>query len=199
MRRAVVRRIVRETSADIEGGRTIYTRNNLLSSFPGVFGVKTGHTDLAGWSEVAAARRNGVTVYATILGSPSEAQRDADLASLLTWGLSQYRPATLVAAGGAYARAATGFGRGSVGLVATRPLVRPIRVGHPVVEKVIVPQTLDLPVQRGQAVGQVRIYSDGRLVGARPLVAARSVSAPGFAGRVGWYVGRTFSNLFGWM
>jgi D-alanyl-D-alanine carboxypeptidase (penicillin-binding protein 5/6) len=199
MHRPVVRRIVRETSASIEGGRTIYTRNTLLYSYPGLFGVKTGHTDLAGWSEVAAARRNGVTLYATILGSPSEERRDTDLASLLTWGLSQYRRATLVAAGGAYARAATGFGRGSVNLVAARPLVRPVRVGRPLVEKVVVPQTLDLPVRRGQSVGQVRVYSDGRLVGARPLMAARSVSAPGFADRAGWYIGRTFSNLFGWL
>ena len=74
-----------------------------------------------------------------------------------------------------------------------------LRVGRPLVEKVVVPQTLDLPVRRGQAVGQVRVYSDGRLVGARPLVAARSVSAPGFADRAGWYIGRTFSNLFGWL
>jgi serine-type D-Ala-D-Ala carboxypeptidase (penicillin-binding protein 5/6) len=198
MRRPVVRRIVRETTATIEGPRTIYTRNTLLYSFPGLIGVKTGHTELAGWSEVAAARRNGVTIYATILGSPSEAQRNADLASLLTWGLSQYRPATIVAAGGAYAQAATGFGRGSVALVAPRSLVRPVRVGRPLVEKVIVPQALDLPVKRGQAVGQVRIYAGGRLVGARPLVTARSVSAPGFAGRAGWYIGRTFSNMFGW-
>ena len=199
MRRAVVRRIVRDTSADIEGGRTIYTRNNLLSTYAGSFGVKTGHTDLAGWSEVAAARRNGLTIYATILGSPTEEQRDADLASLLSWGFSQYTRATLVAAGTPYAQAATGFGRGPVNLVATRPLSRPVRAGRPLVEKVIVPQTLDLPVRRGQAVGKVRIYAAGRLVGARPLVAARSVSAPGFAGRTGWYIGRTFSNLFGWM
>ena len=89
MRRPVVRRIVRDTTANIEGGRTIYTRNTLLYSYPGLFGVKTGHTDLAGWSEVAAARRDGVTVYATILGSPTEEQRNADLASLLTWGLSR--------------------------------------------------------------------------------------------------------------
>ena len=140
-----------------------------------------------------------MTVYATILGSPSEEQRDADLASLLSWGLSQYRRATVIAAGGAYARATTGFDRGSVNLVAQRPLVRPVRVGRPLVEKVVVPQTLDLPVTRGQAVGQVRVYSGGRLVGARPLVAARSVSAPGFADRAGWYIGRTFSNLFGWL
>jgi serine-type D-Ala-D-Ala carboxypeptidase (penicillin-binding protein 5/6) len=199
MRRPVVRRIVRDTSADIAGGRTIYTRNSLLYSYPGLFGVKTGHTDLAGWSEVAAARRNGVTIYATILGSPTEEQRDADLAQLLNWGFSQYTRARLVAAGTPYAQAATGFGRGPVNLVATRPLSRPVRIGRPLVEKVIVPQTLDLPVERGQAVGQVRIYAAGRLVGARPLVAARSVSAPGLVDRTGWYIGRTFSNLFGWM
>jgi serine-type D-Ala-D-Ala carboxypeptidase (penicillin-binding protein 5/6) len=199
MRRPVVRRIVRDTSADIAGGRTIYTRNSLLYSYPGLFGVKTGHTDLAGWSEVAAARRNGVTIYATILGSPTEEQRDADLAQLLNWGFSQYTRARLVAAGTPYAQAATGFGRGPVNLVATRPLSRPVRIGRPLVEKVIVPQTLDLPVERGQAVGQVRIYGAGRLVGARPLVAARSVSAPGLVDRTGWYIGRTFSNLFGWM
>jgi D-alanyl-D-alanine carboxypeptidase (penicillin-binding protein 5/6) len=198
MRRAVVRSIVRETSTTIAGGRTIYTRNRLLYSYQGLIGVKTGHTSLAGWSEVAAARRNGVTIYATILGSPTEDQRDADLAALLTWGLSQYRPATLVSAHGVYARAATGFGRGSVGLVATRALVRPVRVGRPLVEKVVVPQALDLPVKRGQPVGQVRIYAGARLVGARPLVAARSVSGLGFAGRTGWYIGRTFSNLWGW-
>jgi D-alanyl-D-alanine carboxypeptidase len=199
MRHPIVRQIVRQKSAAIEGGRTIYTRNDLLYSYPGVIGVKTGHTDLAGWSEVAAARRDGVTIYATILGSPSEDQRNADLASLLTWGLSQYRPARLISAAAPYARAATGFGRGSVDLVAARPLVRPVRVGRPLVEKVIVPTALDLPVKQGQAVGQVRIYSSGRLVGARPLVTATSVSAPGFAGRIGWYIGQTFSNLFGWM
>ena len=199
MRRPVVRQIVREKTATLEGARTVYTRNTLLYSYPGLIGVKTGHTDLAGWSEVAAARRNGTTIYATILGSPSEEQRNADLAALLNWGLAQYRRATLVGGGAAYGQAATGFGRGAVNLLAARSLVRPVRVGRPVVEKVIVPRALDLPVRRGQAVGQVRIYSDGRLLGARPLVTARAVSAPGLFGRTGWYIGRTFSNLFGWM
>ena len=199
MRRPVVRRIVRETSADIAGGRTIYTRNTLLYSFPGLFGVKTGHTDLAGWSEVAAARRRGVTVYATILGSPSEEQRNADLASLLSWGLSQYRRrhrdrrAAVRTPGPRPA-----FGRGTVNLVAPRPLVRPVRVGRPLVEKVVVP-AVARSSGHARAGGRpgARLLG-GRLVGARPLVAARSVSAPGFADRAGWYIGRTFSNLFGW-
>src|SRR5262249_31851337 len=126
-------------------------------------------------------------------------QRNKDLAALLSWGAAQYKRATLVGGGVAYAQAATGFGNGPVDLVTARPLVGPVRVNRPVVEKVIVPRALDLPVQRGQAVGQVRIYSGGRLVGARPLVTARAVSGPGLFGRTGWYIGRTFSNLFGWM
>ena len=198
MRRPVVRRIVRTTSATIAGGRQIVTRNNLLYSFPGLLGVKTGHTSLAGWSEVAAARRKGITLYATLLGSPSESQRDADLAALLTWGFRQYRPATLVAARAVYARAATGYGRSSVDLVATRPLVRSVQVGRPLVERVVVPTAVDLPVERGQRVGEVRIYAGGRMIGSRPLVADRTVSRPSFAGRVGWYIGRAFHDLWSW-
>ena len=56
----------------------------------------------------------------------------------------------------------------------------------------------DLPVSRGQSLGQVRIYQHGRLVGAVPLVAARSVAQPGVAGRVGWYAGRTLHHMAGW-
>ena len=57
-------RLVEATAA----GRQLHTWNDLLSTFPGMIGVKTGHTDDAGWSEVAAARGAGVTIYATLLG-----------------------------------------------------------------------------------------------------------------------------------
>jgi D-alanyl-D-alanine carboxypeptidase (penicillin-binding protein 5/6) len=199
MHRPLVRGIVRRTSATIAGGRTVLTRNNLLYSFPGLIGVKTGHTSLAGWSEVAAARRNGTTIYATLLGAPSEGRRDSDLRALLDWGLAQYRQAVLIPAHRLYARAATGFGRAAVRVVAARSIVRPVRVGHPLVERIVVPGAVDLPVTRGERVGEARIYDGRRLVGATPLVAARSVSAPGFGGRLGWYVGRTFHHLFSWL
>ncbi len=198
MQRRVAREIVRRTSATIAGGRTIYTRNRLLYTYPGLIGVKTGHTSLAGWSEVAAAHRKGVTIYATILGAPSESGRDSDLAALLSWGLSQYRPATLIPAHRVYAQVGAGYGKGTVSVVAPRPLVRSVRVGQPLVERVVVPDAVELPVERGERVGEVRILAGKRLVGVRPLVAHRSVSAPGFAGRVGWYAGRTFHHFFGW-
>jgi D-alanyl-D-alanine carboxypeptidase (penicillin-binding protein 5/6) len=69
MRSKVIRSVVGRATATIAGGRTLYTWNDLLSRFPGLFGVKTGHTGAAGWSEVAAARANGVTIYATLRGT----------------------------------------------------------------------------------------------------------------------------------
>jgi hypothetical protein len=46
--------------------------------------------------------------------------------------------------------------------------------------------------------GNVQIWAGGTLVGRRPLVASRSVAAPGVGGRVGWYARRTVHNVVGW-
>ena len=70
MRTRFVRETVREETDTISGGRTLHTWDDLLSEFPQTIGVKTGHTDQAGWCQVAAARGPGVTIYATLLGSP---------------------------------------------------------------------------------------------------------------------------------
>jgi hypothetical protein len=72
-----------------------------------------------------------------------------------------------------------------------------VRVRRPLVERVVAPASLDLPVRKGERVGEVRVYAAGKLLGTRPLVAAESVERPGLASRVGWYAGETVSNLWG--
>ena len=198
MHRPLVRQIVRERVASISGGRTLHTWNDLLSSYPGIFGVKTGHTSKAGWNEVAAARRGPVTVYATLLGSPDRYERNADLVKLLDWGFSRYRSATVVAKGQAYARAVVGYGRKPVDLVAAASLTPSLRINFPLVRRVVAMNAAELPVAKGQALGQVRVYQRGKLVGVVPLVASRAVSRPGVAGRVGWYATRTLHHMTGW-
>jgi serine-type D-Ala-D-Ala carboxypeptidase (penicillin-binding protein 5/6) len=199
MRFPLVRRIVRQRTATISGGRTLHTWNDLLSSFPGTFGVKTGHTTAAGWSEVAAARRGGVTIYATLLGSPARATRNADLAELLTWGFSRYRVFPAVVRGRLYARVETEFGKAPIPLVAARPLVVNARVDRPLVRRIVSTGAVSLPVEEGRTLGQIRVYQDGRLLGLRPLVAARTVNRPGVGGRVVWYAGRTVHHVYGWL
>ena len=91
MHRPLVRQIVRQQAATISGGRSLHTWNDLLSSYPGIFGVKTGHTSAAGWNEGRGRPARPVTVYATLLGSPDRGERNADLAKLLDWGFARYR------------------------------------------------------------------------------------------------------------
>jgi serine-type D-Ala-D-Ala carboxypeptidase (penicillin-binding protein 5/6) len=199
MHNPTIRRIVGERSAIIAGDRHLTTWDDLLGTYPGLIGVKTGHTNDAGWCQVAAVRGRGLTIYTAILGSPTRSRRNADLSLLLTWGLSRYRVTPLVQSGRAYARAEIGYGRKPVALVAERPLVRSVRLGRPFVERVTAPAVLSLPVVAGQVLGRVRVYQDGRLVGSRRLVAAGAASRPGLAARVGWYAGRTVHHLWGWV
>ena len=198
MRLPQIRAVVRLRTGTIAGGRQLYTWNDLLGVFRGLYGVKTGHTAAAGWCEVAAVRRNGVTLYTTVLGSPTRSQRNTDLAALLRWGISRYRSVWVVHPRSVYVSEAVGYGKGDVPLVATSGVLRSVRVDRPLVERVIAPSALSLPVTRGQRVGEVRVYSGHRLVARRALVAARSVARPGLAGRVGFYVGRTFRNIGDW-
>jgi serine-type D-Ala-D-Ala carboxypeptidase (penicillin-binding protein 5/6) len=194
----VVRQIVRRRTAAISGGETLHTWNDLLYSYPGIYGVKTGHTSAAGWSEIAAARRGGVSIYATLIGSSDRGRRNADLTRLLDWGFSQYVRARAVVKGRAYAEAELAYGRSSLKLVAAGSVAAPFRAVRTVVRRVVFPDVVSLPVSRGQALGQVRIYQRGRLVGAVPLVASRSVKRPGMAGRAGWYARRTLHDMAGW-
>jgi serine-type D-Ala-D-Ala carboxypeptidase (penicillin-binding protein 5/6) len=199
MHRPLVREIVRQRTASIAGGRTLHTWNDLLSSYPGLFGVKTGHTSEAGWNEVAAARRGPLTIYATLLGSPDRSERNADLVKLLDWGFSRYRPAAVALKGREYGSAELGYGHKPVALVAAASLKPWLRVDFPVVRRVVAVRSARLPVTEGERLGQVRVYQRGRLVGAVPLVASRSVARPGLAGRVRWYATRTLEHVGGWL
>jgi D-alanyl-D-alanine carboxypeptidase (penicillin-binding protein 5/6) len=198
MHHPIVRQIVRRRVATISGGRTLHTWNDLLYSYPGIFGVKTGHTSAAGWSEVGAARRDGVSIYATLLGSPDRSTRNRDLARLLDWGFSRYVRVRPVVKGHAYAEGEVGYGRRPLALVAAESPALVLRVDRPVVRRVVFPAAVSLPVSRGQSLGRVQIYQGRRLLGTVSLVASRSVSRPGLAGRTGWYARRTLHHMWGW-
>jgi D-alanyl-D-alanine carboxypeptidase (penicillin-binding protein 5/6) len=199
MQKPVVRQIVAMRDATIAGGRHLHTWNDLLGAYPGVVGVKTGHTSAAGWSEVGAVRGPGVMVYATIIGSPARSTRNADLAELMTWGLSRFRVVSVVTPGRVYATAETGFGRDHVELVAPKAQKRAVVIGRRLVERVVAPAGVNLPVAKGDELGEVRVYDRGRLVATSPLVAAQSVKAPGALDKAGWYVGRTAHNMWSWV
>ena len=199
MQKPVVRHIVATRDATIAGGRHLHTWNDLLGVYPGVVGVKTGHTSAAGWSEVAAVRGPGVTVYATILGSPDRSTRNTDLSELMTWGLARFRVVPVISAGREYAEVETAYDHGSVGLVAPRSVRRAVLVRRPLTEKIVASRGVQLPVRKGQQLGEVRVYDRGRMIARSPLVAARSVDEPNMLERAAWHVGQAAHEMWSWV
>ena len=89
-----------------------------------------------------------------------------------------------------------GYGRPDVELVAQQSIVSTIRNGKPLVERVVAPAALPLPVTEGTLVGRVEVYDGNRLVGATNLVTASSAAEVGFVGKTRWYVTQTVRNAW---
>jgi serine-type D-Ala-D-Ala carboxypeptidase (penicillin-binding protein 5/6) len=192
-----VRETLRQEQVSLPGDGIFPTTDDLLASWPPLIAGKTGHTALAGWSETAGATKNGITVYGTVLGSPGREARNAALETLLAYGIDRYRRVVAVAPGRVYAKAATGFGRPDVLLIPREGAVRTIPERTPLVERVIAPTTVALPVRARQPLGSVEVYAGERLVASVPLVAAAAVSEPGLGGKLVWYTKRTAHHLWG--
>lgn len=199
LRDPFIRRYAGAASAMLADGTVVESTDNLIGAVPGFVGGKTGHTNGAGWSQVALVRRNGVAITAAVLGDRSEAQRDRDLAALLRFGLASYRSSKVVDPARAYATVEVGWGRSPLVLVAPRAVVRPAPTGRPLVERVVAPLVASLPVAAGARLGSVTVLDGQRVVARMPLVAARSVERPGPAARVTYVARRTVHHLVGWL
>ena len=192
-----IRDTLQRSSVSIPGSGDFPTTDDLLESWPPLVAGKTGHTADAGWNEAAAASKNGATVYGSVLGSRNRAERNDALRALLSYGLAQYRRVIAIDGGRVYATSKTGYGRQPVELVARGLRIETVRKDAPLVERVVAPVSVALPVKKGAPLGRVEVYEGNDLVAAESLVAASNVTRPGVLGRVGWYTRRTAANLWG--
>jgi serine-type D-Ala-D-Ala carboxypeptidase (penicillin-binding protein 5/6) len=194
MKHMLFRRIVARSGGQIAGGRTLYAWNDLLRTYPGAIGIKTGHTDKAGWSEIAAAERDGITMYAVILGGPTRGRRNHDLSALLDWGFGHYGRVQVISRAKPYAEVNVPFSDNQVALVAEDGVRVTVPLDHTLVQKIVAPNTLDLPVAQGDPVGEIVVYDGDRVVARRPLVSTETTGEPNIARRVRWYAGRALDE-----
>jgi D-alanyl-D-alanine carboxypeptidase (penicillin-binding protein 5/6) len=183
-------------SYQVPGGREFPTTDDLLATWRPLVGGKTGHTAAAGWSQAAAASKPGATVYGSVIGSSSRTERNESLEELLSYGLSRYGRVQAISRDRVYGQVETGYGRPAAELVARKPSVHTLLLGTPLVERVVAPESVLLPVTAGQVLGRVDVLERGRVVASSPLVAAEEVSEPGFFGKALWLAGETADNLW---
>jgi serine-type D-Ala-D-Ala carboxypeptidase (penicillin-binding protein 5/6) len=161
-------------------------RNRLLWIDPSVDGVKTGHTEAAGYCLIASSRRGGRRMLSVLLGSTSEATRAQESLKLLNWGYQFFDSVKLYAAAapvkqidvwkGAARQVNVGVGND---LFVTVPKGEADKLKAELVSQ----QPLVAPLAKGQRVGVLRVTHDGKPFGEYPLIALEPVAQAGFFGR----------------
>jgi D-alanyl-D-alanine carboxypeptidase (penicillin-binding protein 5/6) len=173
-----------------EHPRTVVNRNDLVARFPFVNGVKTGHTNKAGYVLVGSGTKHGVTVISAVLDDPSEAARDADTITLLNYGLAQLCRVTPVRADERLATAKIRYRESdTVPLVAGRTVRVVVRRGQRARVTVGAPAVVGGPKPAGATVGTAVVRVDGRVVAHVPVKTGAKVPAVGLLARVFGNVG----------
>ena len=166
-------------------------RNLLLFRDPSVDGLKTGHTQTAGYCLVATARRDFPNVgprrlLSIVLGADSENARANESQKLLNWGYTAFDAIKLFDAGQAVAAPKVWKGQTTeVRLGANWPLVVAVPAGSAAQIKTQVsrPDPIVAPVKKGQTLGSLRVFKDDQPLLEVPLMALDGVEQAGIFGR----------------
>lgn len=178
--------------------RVLHSTDLLLGNYSGALGIKTGNTDSAGYSVVSAARRNGVWLYAVVLGTASDSRRFRDAKELLDWGFAHYRPQTLASQGTVVGEApVSDYLDVSVPAAVSQDASATVLDMNGSIRRVVTIAPVKAPVKTGDRVGSVTFTQRGRLIAGLPLVATKDVGRPNPFLRVWIGMVRAWRALFG--
>jgi len=168
-------------------GITQPNRNRLLWADPNVDGLKTGHTDSAGYCLVASTRRDQRRLVSVLLGAGSDTARASESLKLLNYGLEHYDTIKLYNA----AQTVTSFrvykGRGSQlhsGFLSDFHVTLPKGMSAQVKAEVIARQPLLAPVRKGQPIATLRLKLGDTPFADYPLVALDDIPVASLLGRI---------------
>ncbi|HQR09883.1 MAG TPA: D-alanyl-D-alanine carboxypeptidase family protein, partial [Casimicrobiaceae bacterium] len=167
-------------------GITQPNRNRLLWTDPSVDGIKTGHTDAAGWCLIASARNGERRLLAVVLGAASDAARASEAQKLLNWGFQAFDTVRLYQSGKPIGMLTVWKGSMKevpAGFLADRYLTLPKGKADKLALTMDAQQTLVAPIARAQPVGTVKVALEGKPVAEFPLIALEEVPEAGILGR----------------
>ena len=161
-------------------------RNGLLTRDPSVDGLKTGHTDSAGYCLVTSAKRQSTRLISVVLGTKSEKAREDSSAALLNYGFTFYESLPLKKAGDMILRPRVFKGAANEIAVGTSEAVSVTIArgqGGAITTSATLQQPLIAPLSRLRAVGELQVSVAGAVVRRVPLYPLNDVAEAGFFGR----------------
>ena len=174
-------------------------RNALLYTDPSVDGLKTGHTDEAGYCLATSAKRGPMRLVSVIFGAPSMNERASQTREILAWGFANFETVNVQPANQQIAKSKVWFGTEnevSIGLAEKFNVTMPKGQADAIKTQISVQPNLNAPLQKGQVVGKLTATLNGKVIAEKPLVALKAVEEAGFFSRMIDHIKQFFSNLF---
>ncbi|MEL0207437.1 MAG: D-alanyl-D-alanine carboxypeptidase family protein [Gammaproteobacteria bacterium] len=162
-------------------------RNKLLWRDDSVDGVKTGHTESAGYCLISSAKRNDMRLIAVVAGSPSENERLISSQRLLEYGFRFFATQKLISKDSEITTAKVWGGKMDEVALGTKEdilLTLPRSDFKSIKANYNFKNNIQAPISNGDVIGDIEFISDDRVVLSAPLVAIESVEAKGFFGRI---------------
>ncbi len=162
-------------------------RNRLLYIDPSVDGVKTGHTEAAGYCLISSAMRDKRRLLSVVLGTKSDSARATESLKLLNWGFITYDAVTV--AGKDQAVATLRVWKGlqkevKAGFTADLVIAVPKGFAEKVKSDFVAEPRLIAPIEAGQKLGMLQVSIDGKPYAEYPVIALEAVPLAGFFGRL---------------
>ncbi len=153
-------------------------RNRLLYIDPTVDGVKTGHTEAAGYCLISSALRDKRRLLSVVLGTVSDSARASESQKLLNWGYISYDAVTLFAKDQAVATLRAWKGAQSevkAGFTNDLSIAVPKGYADKIKSEFVAEPRIIAPVEAGQKLGMLKVSIDGKVYGEYPVVALENV------------------------
>ncbi|MBU3030167.1 D-alanyl-D-alanine carboxypeptidase family protein [Paracoccus marinaquae] len=164
-----------------------FNRNPILKLGIGADGLKTGHTQEAGYGLVGSAVQDGRRVIFAITGLPSETARAEEAERIVNWAFRQFTMKQLVPAGETVVEAPVWLGtqpRIALTTAAGANVLIPAGAEDDVKVEAIYETPIPAPIAKGDRLGQLVVTVPGARDAITPLIAAQDVPEAGFAGRM---------------
>lgn len=163
-----------------------HNRNRLLWRDPSVDGLKTGHTNAAGYCLVTSARRDDMRLISVVMGTASEEARATASQALLNYGFRFFETFTVYEANEAISTERVWGGRSpelELGVLSPVVLTLPRGRFDALEASIEIDDRLVAPIEAGQVVGQLIVRLDGEIKSEQPLHALSEIARAGFFGR----------------
>lgn len=161
-------------------------RNRLLWQDPFVDGMKTGHTESAGYCLISSAKRGGMRLISVVLGTESDSARTMESQKLLNYGFQFFDSARLYQKGQSIANLRVWKGNQSIlkaGFNQDMYVALPKGQQQRLKAEMTTTQPLLAPLSVGQKVGSVKISLDGKIIAEQPLESLDNVRVANIFGR----------------